>query len=113
LRQRGAVNLLRGVSSRDMLEAARSATRRKGRTMTKLQPVHPGEILREEFLMPLGLSAGAVARAVGVPRTRIERLAACQTGLTPDTALRLARYSGTTAGFWMNLQTRYAAECAG
>lgn len=80
--------------------------------MTKLQPVHPGEILREEFLIPLGLSAGAVARAIGVPRTRIERLATCQTELTPDTAVRLARYFGTTAGFWMNVQTRYAVECA-
>ena len=67
-------------------------------------PSHPGEILREEFLAPLALSAGAVARRLGVPRTRIERLAAEQTGVTPDTALRLGRLFGTTAEFWMNLQ---------
>jgi antitoxin HigA-1 len=80
--------------------------------MSKLPPIHPGEILREEFLKPFGLSAGAVARAIGVPRTRIERLAAEQTELTPDTALRLARYFGTTPDFWMSLQGRYAVETA-
>jgi addiction module HigA family antidote len=56
-----------------------------------LPPVHPGEILRDEFLEPMGLSAGALARLLNVPRTRIERLVAEQTSLTPDTALRLAR----------------------
>jgi addiction module HigA family antidote len=79
-------------------------------TATKLAPVHPGEILREEFLSPLNLSAGAVARAIGVPRTRIERLASEQVDLTPDTALRLARFFGTSAEFWINLQARYALE---
>lgn len=73
-----------------------------------LPPVHPGEVLREEFLAPLGLSAGAVARATHVPRTRIERLAQERVDLTPDTALRLARYFGTTPRFWMNLQNAYA-----
>ncbi|ADP72352.1 plasmid maintenance system antidote protein, XRE family [Rhodomicrobium vannielii ATCC 17100] len=80
--------------------------------MTRLPPIHPGEVLREEFLKPFGLSAGAVARAIGVPRTRIERLATEQTELTPDTALRLARFFGTTADFWMNLQARHAIETA-
>jgi addiction module HigA family antidote len=80
--------------------------------MMKLAPIHPGEVLREEFLRPLGLSAGAVARAVAVPRTRIERLAAEEVDLTPDTALRLARYFGTTPEFWMNIQGRYALETA-
>lgn len=80
--------------------------------MSKLAPVHPGEVLREEFLRPLGISAGAVARAVGVPRTRIERLASAQVDLTPDTALRLARYFGTTVEFWMSIQQRYAIEVA-
>lgn len=74
--------------------------------------IHPGEILREEFLKPLGLSAGVVARAIGVPRTRIERLAGEAVDLTPDTALRLARYFGTSAQFWMSLQSRYALETA-
>ena len=78
----------------------------------KFPPVHPGEILREEFLKPFGLSAGAVARAIAVPRTRIERLATGQTELTPDTALRLARFFGTAPDFWMNLQGRYSIETA-
>lgn len=77
-----------------------------------VSPVHPGEVLREEFLVPLRLSAGALARAIAVPRTRIERLAAEKVELSPDTALRLARYFGTSAGFWMGLQSRYALETA-
>ncbi|WP_342358650.1 HigA family addiction module antitoxin [Terrarubrum flagellatum] len=80
--------------------------------MATLPAIHPGEILREEFLQPLGLSAGAVARAVGVPRTRIERLVAEQVELTPDTALRLARFFSTSPEFWMNIQSRYALEAA-
>lgn len=72
-----------------------------------LPPVHPGEILREEYLAPLGMSAGLLARKLNVPRTRIERLVAEQTSLTPDTALRLARFFGTTPQYWMNLQTSY------
>ena len=75
-------------------------------------PIHPGEILREEFLTPLSLSAGAVARACHVPRTRIERLAAEEVDLSADTALRLARYFKTSPQFWMNLQARYALERA-
>jgi antitoxin HigA-1 len=76
----------------------------------KLPPVHPGKVLREEFLGPMNLSPYAVARAVGVPRTRIERLANEQTAVTADTALRLARYFGTSAAFWMNMQARYDLE---
>jgi addiction module HigA family antidote len=76
----------------------------------KLPPVHPGEVLREEFLGPMKLSPYAVARAVGVPRTRIERLANEQTTVTADTALRLARYLGTSATFWMNIQARFDLE---
>jgi addiction module HigA family antidote len=78
----------------------------------KLPPVHPGEVLREEFLRPLNLSPYAVARAVGVPRTRIERLAREQTPVTADTALRLGRYFGTAAAFWMGIQTQYDLERA-
>lgn len=70
-----------------------------------LPPVHPGEYLREEYLRPLGLSPYALARSLGVPRTRIERLVREETGVTPDTALRLARFFATTAEFWMNLQS--------
>ncbi|MPZ36026.1 MAG: HigA family addiction module antidote protein [Rhodospirillales bacterium] len=78
----------------------------------KLAPMHPGEVLREEFLGPMNLSPYAVARAVGVPRTRIERLTNEQTAVTADTALRLARYFGTSAAFWMNMQARYDLERA-
>ncbi|HEX4157112.1 MAG TPA: HigA family addiction module antitoxin [Rhizomicrobium sp.] len=70
----------------------------------KLPPVHRGEVLREEFLVPLGLTPYAVARAVGVPRTRLERLAREETPVTADTALRLSRYFDTTASFWMGMQ---------
>ena len=78
----------------------------------KLPPVHPGEILREEFLLPMELTPYAVAQACGVPRTRIERLAREETPITADTALRLGKYFGTTPSFWMNLQTRYDLEMA-
>jgi addiction module HigA family antidote len=78
----------------------------------KLPPVHPGEILREEFLRPMNLSPYAVARAVGVPRTRIERLAREQSALTADTALRLARYFETSPAFWMGIQSQYDLERA-
>ena len=70
-------------------------------------PIHPGEILREEFLLPLDMTSYALAKSLGVPRTRIERLAREETPVTPDTALRLARYFGTSPEFWMNLQTSY------
>jgi antitoxin HigA-1 len=75
-------------------------------------PVHPGEILREEFLVPLGLSAGRVAKACGVPRTRIERIMREELGISGDTAIRLGRFFGTTPEFWMNLQARYEVETA-
>ena len=78
----------------------------------KLPPVHPGEVLREEFLRPMKLTSYAVASAVGVPRTRIERLVREQTSLTADTALRLARYFGTSPVFWMGIRTQYELERA-
>lgn len=70
-------------------------------------PIHPGEILREEFLVPLELSAGALAKAIGVPRTRIERIVKQQMGISTDTALRLAKYFDTTPNVWLNLQVDY------
>jgi addiction module HigA family antidote len=74
------------------------------------RPVHPGEFLREEYLLPLGLSASALAKKLNLPRTRIERVAKEEIGITPDTALRLARYFNTTGAFWMNLQQAYELE---
>jgi len=70
-------------------------------------PIHPGEVLREEFLVPLEMSAGILARALGVPRTRIERIVKQQMGISVDTALRLAKYFDTTPDIWLNLQTSY------
>lgn len=78
----------------------------------KLKPMHPGEVLREEFLVPLGLSPGALAKACGLPRTRIERIANEQTGITADTALRLAKALGTTAQLWLNLQNDFDLQIA-
>ena len=72
-----------------------------------LPPMHPGEMLREEFLEPLGLSAGRVAKACGVPRTRIERIVREELGISGDTAVRLGKFFKTSPEFWMNLQTRY------
>jgi addiction module HigA family antidote len=70
-------------------------------------PVHPGEILREEFLVPLNLTPYAVAKQCKVPRTRIERLAREEVPVTADTALRLGRYFGTGPEFWLNLQVMF------
>jgi addiction module HigA family antidote len=78
----------------------------------KLPPIHPGNVLREDFLQPMKLTPYAVARACGVPRTRVERLARSETPVTADTALRLARYFGTTPQFWMGMQAQYDLERA-
>ena len=78
----------------------------------KLKPMHPGEVLREEFLIPLGMSAGALAKACGLPRTRIERIASEQTGISANTALRLAKALGTGAQLWLNLQNDYDVAIA-
>ena len=78
----------------------------------RLPPIHPGEVLREEFLHPMKLSPYAVAHACGVPRTRIERLAREETPVTADTALRLSRYFGTTPQLWMGMQAQYDLERA-
>ena len=76
----------------------------------KLPPMHPGEVLREEFMEPLGLSAYGLAELCLIPRTRIERIAREEVGITADTALRLAKYFGTTPQFWIRLQERYDIE---
>lgn len=76
--------------------------------MTRIT-THPGEILREEFMIPLGLSANALARALNVPPNRITAIIAAEhpRAITPDTALRLSRYFGTTPELWLNLQQAY------
>ena len=80
--------------------------------MKRLKPVHPGEILREEFMVPLGLSMNRVAMDLRVPVTRIADIVNEKRGITADTALRFARYFKNSASFWMNLQTRYDLEVA-
>jgi addiction module HigA family antidote len=73
----------------------------------KLAPIHPGEILREEFMTPHGLSQNALARALGVPPRRINEIVLEKRGITADTALRLARFFDTTAELWTGLQSDY------
>ena len=72
-----------------------------------LRPIHPGEILREEYLKPLGMSANALAMVLKIPAPRINDIVREKRGITSDTALRLARYFGSTPEFWLNLQTAY------
>ena len=79
---------------------------------TLLRPVHPGEILREEFMVPLNLSPHALAKALGLTTARLNEIARERRGITADTALRLARYFGTTPDFWMTLQKSYELEVA-
>ncbi len=79
----------------------------------KLKPVHPGEILREEFMKPLGLSMNRMALDLRVPLTRIADIVHERRGITADTALRLARYFKISPAFWLNLQTRYDLEAVG
>lgn len=75
-----------------------------------IEPIHPGEILSEEFLGPLGISQYRVAKDISVPARRINEIVRGQRSVTADTALRLSRYFGTTERFWLNLQTRYDLE---
>jgi len=82
------------------------------RNGNRLPPIHPGEILREEFLKPLGLSAHELAVALCVPATRINEIAKERRGISAATALRLSRYFGTTPKFWLNLQASYELEAA-
>jgi addiction module HigA family antidote len=81
-------------------------------TTERLAPVHPGEVLAEEFLKPLGLSANALATKIGVPGNRVSLIVAGKRSVTGDTALRLAAAFGTTPEFWMGLQGRYDLEVA-
>jgi addiction module HigA family antidote len=76
----------------------------------KLPPIHPGEILQTEFLQPLGLSQYRLAKDTSVPPRRINEIVRGQRAISSDTALRLARYFGTSGRFWSNLQTRYDLE---
>jgi len=76
----------------------------------KMKPIHPGEILLEEFLVPMEISQYRLAKAISVPPRRINEIVHGNRAITADTALRLSRYFGTTERFWMNLQARYDLE---
>ncbi|MBN1866667.1 HigA family addiction module antidote protein [Candidatus Sumerlaeota bacterium] len=80
--------------------------------MNRLPPIHPGEVLLEDFMKPLGLSQHRVAKDIGVPVLRIGQIVRGQRAVTVDTALRLARYFGTSAAVWVRLQARYDLETA-
>ena len=78
--------------------------------MKKMEPIHPGEVLREEFLDPMGISQYRLAKDTSVPARRINENVHGKRGITADTALRLGRYFGTSAQFWMNLQDHFELE---
>ena len=78
----------------------------------KMPPVHPGEILMEEFLTPMGMSQYRLSRDISVPPRRINEIVHGKRGITADTALRLAQYFGTSAEFWINLQSHYELDRA-
>ncbi|HBB92979.1 MAG TPA: addiction module antidote protein, HigA family [Bacteroidales bacterium] len=80
--------------------------------MEKLANIHPGEILLEEFLKPMGINQYRLAESIHVPARRINEIVLEKRGITADTALRLSRFFGNSAQFWMNLQTRYELESA-
>lgn len=77
-----------------------------------MRPIHPGEILREDYLLPLDLSAHALAKAIGVTPARVNEIVREKRGVTADTALRLAKYFGGSAEFWLNLQATYELRLA-
>ena len=77
-----------------------------------LSPIHPGEIIREEFLLPLAMSVNQLARALAIDSARLNDVVRGRRGITADTALRLSRYLGTTAEFWMGLQSDYELRVA-
>jgi addiction module HigA family antidote len=78
--------------------------------LNKLPNIHPGEVLKEEFLLPMGISQYRLAKEIGVPESRISAICQGKRGIGADTAVRLARFFGTTAGFWLGLQADFDTE---
>ena len=97
------------TTSKSRITTKRPMVRRRGQ---RVPPVHPGEMLREEFLIPLGMSANALAMSLSVPATRIGEIVNERRGITGDTAIRLGEFFRVGPEFWMNLQTRYELELA-
>ena len=103
------------MTSRSLITTSGGRRRSEGATSRRnrlLPAVHPGEILREDLMGPLGLSINRLARDLRVPVTRVSEVVNCRRSITADTALRLARYFGSTPEFWVNLQATYDLEVA-
>ncbi|MGO4384224.1 HigA family addiction module antitoxin [Specibacter sp. RAF43] len=81
-------------------------------TTDKIAPIHPGEVLMEDFIEGFGITQNKLAVSIGVPPRRINEIVHCKRGISADTALRLARYFGTSAQFWLNLQSHYELDLA-
>ena len=99
-----------GLSALALVSSTITRTSREVAPMARLPNIHPGEVLREEFLIPLGLSQSRVARDINVPPRRINEIVLEKRAITADTALRLARYFGTSERFWLGLQADYELE---
>jgi antitoxin HigA-1 len=97
-----------------VLGTQKSPTTIRGTSMirNRLRPIHPGEVLREEFLVPLGMTAHALSQAIHVPATRVNDIVNGKRGVTADTALRLGRYFGNSPEFWLNLQAAHDLRAA-
>lgn len=99
-----------GVQSKKLPNEIQKVARRKRRIMERLNNIHPGEVLREEFLEPLGISAYRLAKDTFLPQTRISEIIKGNRRITADTALRFAKFFGTSAKFWLGLQDDYDLE---
>ena len=95
-----------------MTSKSSTITDRRRRSRAAFPPAHPGDVLREDFLKALGMSQYALAKALDVPEIRISLIVNAKRAITPDTALRLARYFGTTPEFWLGMQASYDLEVA-
>jgi addiction module HigA family antidote len=103
----GAFVLYGELRDQSSLKLSTITDRQKNMATNKMRAIHPGEILREEYLAPLGMSAHALSMALHVPAPRIHDIVRERRAITPDTALRLARFFNTTAQFWLNLQSSF------
>src|SRR3954468_8246191 len=96
----------------EMSSMSKSATTMTNRGRRAFAPVHPGEVILADYLQPLEMSQYALAKALGITQARLGEIVRGKRAITPDTALRLARYFGTTAEFWMGMQAQYDLEVA-
>jgi addiction module HigA family antidote len=95
-----------------MKSSTATTEKEESHLMNRMRPIHPGEVLREEYLKPLDMSANALAHAIGVPANRVSGILAGKRSVTADSALRLARAFGTSPEFWLNLQAAHDLRVA-